>query len=106
MRMWGVKPSMMCRNHLLGEHLEMHMFVGTILKGNSLNGYLEKKFVNTGKIRKRHRELVAEMKKRGFKHNSSLRQFSVKKMGSIDVRANKSELKSRCKKCRRLIIKN
>lgn len=25
--MWGVDPSAMCRNHLLGEHVEMHMFV-------------------------------------------------------------------------------
>ena len=32
MRMWLVPPQLMCDQHLLGEHLEMHMFIGTIRK--------------------------------------------------------------------------
>ena len=33
MRMWMIDPKLLCRKHLLGEHLEIHMFVGTINKG-------------------------------------------------------------------------
>lgn len=42
MRMWKVNPKNMCRQHLLGEHVECHMFVGAILKGISLSGYIKK----------------------------------------------------------------
>lgn len=44
MRMWMVPPELMCRQHLLGEHVELHMFVGAINKGTSvvtLPGYCE-----------------------------------------------------------------
>lgn len=30
MRMWMVDPKIMCRKHLLGEHLELHMLAGCI----------------------------------------------------------------------------
>ena len=36
MRMWMVDPQIMCRQHLLGEHTEMHMFVGTLKRGPAL----------------------------------------------------------------------
>ena len=42
MRMWMVDPRIMCRQHLLGEHVEIHMFVGAISRGKSVKGYLEK----------------------------------------------------------------
>ncbi len=35
-----VDPTIMCRNHLLGEHVEIHMFVGTIDQGQSVRGFL------------------------------------------------------------------
>ena len=35
MRMWNVDVTKMCNKHLLGEHVEMHMFVGIIIKGTS-----------------------------------------------------------------------
>ncbi len=47
MRMWNVLPEYLCRKHLLGEHVEMHMFVGTIKRGVSLNGYIKNKLVET-----------------------------------------------------------
>ena len=33
MRQWYVPAECMCRQHLLGEHCEHHMFVGTLKKG-------------------------------------------------------------------------
>ena len=32
MRMWGVDPKQMCRQHLLGEHVELHMQAGAVLE--------------------------------------------------------------------------
>ena len=51
MRMWMVDPKIMCRKHLLGEHVEHHMFVGTINKRISIVGYLRDNLLlaqNTG----------------------------------------------------------
>ncbi len=36
--MWGVSPKKLCNQRLLGEHLEMHMFLVCIKKGISLKG--------------------------------------------------------------------
>ena len=41
MRMWMVNPEILCRKHLLGEHVELHMLVGWIIKGKSIQGYLD-----------------------------------------------------------------
>ena len=30
MRQWMVDPRLLCRKHLLGEHVENHMFIGTL----------------------------------------------------------------------------
>ena len=49
MRMWNVNPKTLCRKHLLGEHLEIHMFVGSINKKISMKGYLEKGFLESSK---------------------------------------------------------
>lgn len=38
MRMWMVDPATMCDRHLLGEHAEIHMAIGTIAKGRSVAG--------------------------------------------------------------------
>jgi hypothetical protein len=102
MRMWKVNPELMCNQHLLGEHVEMHMFVGTLNKRKSILGYLEKGLVEVHNIRKRHDELASEMKRRKFRHNSPLPKFKYKKTGKVDSKANIQELKKRCKKCRNI----
>ena len=58
MRMWKVNPKVMCRQHLLGEHVEMHMFVGCWNKGIKLNGYLEGGLVELCEVKNRHDELA------------------------------------------------
>ena len=107
MRIWNVKPSLMCRKHLFGEHLEMHMFAGTIKQGKSLNGYIEKGLVETDIIVSRHDELAIEMTKRGYSHNSPLQiEKSIFKkyanLGKIDVENSLQELANRCENCRKL----
>ena len=72
MRMWLVPPSHMCRKHLLGEHVELHMLLGTLKKGKSITGFLSGGLVDPCRMYKRHGELVREMERRGYAHNSPL----------------------------------
>lgn len=75
MRVWDISPEKLCKNHLLGEHRELHA-LWTILKENK-KGYVNhpetKRWV--GKLAAlylRHEEEVIEMKKRGYRHQSIL----------------------------------
>ena len=107
MRMWGINPRHLCRQHLLGEHVEMHMLVGTINKGVSIGGYIRDGLVNVTLIRERHDALVTEMLRRKYNHNSPLPQFHVRKsnvghpmrFGRINKAANYRELLRRCPEC-------
>jgi len=89
----------MCRQHLLGEHVEMHMFAGTINEGKSIQGYLDNQLIEVHNIQKRHNKLVKEMKRRKMKHNSPL-NFKSEKIGYVDTELNELVLKERCKECK------
>jgi hypothetical protein len=93
----------MCVHHLLGEHLEMHMFVGCINKGISLNGYISKGLVDISLLKKRHDELVTEMLSRGYKHNSPLNfnpdTYKCLCAGRIDAETSLKVLLARCGSC-------
>ena len=100
MRMWKVDPKLMCRQHLLGEHLEMHMFMGCIVNGSSIDGYIRNGLVEVHNIRKRHDELAEEMIGRGYNHKSPMSWEANIKVGVVDVTTNYIELLSRCSRCR------
>lgn len=102
MRMWGVDPRLMCRAHLLGEHVEMHMFAGCILKGKSIDGYIRSGLVDLDKISFRHDELAYEMERRGYSHCSPLPEIGCQTGGRVDTRANLEELARRCRECAQL----
>lgn len=97
-----VDPTIMCRNHLLGEHAEIHMFIGAINQGQSVRGYLQKGLLEVHSLYTRHEELVEEMKRRGYKHFSDLDEKwkFADKSGYIDRKSNLKELIRRCPKCR------
>ncbi len=100
MRMWGVSPALLCNKHMLGEHVEMHMFAGTIKKGISTKGYTETGLVDLSKIRSRHNSIAKEMKRRGMNHKSPMDGVANGlKGGWIDEKANLKELKRRCREC-------
>jgi hypothetical protein len=106
MRMWGVRPIILCNKHLLGEHVEMHMFVGTLNKGISIQGYIDKGEVIPERIVDRHNKLVAEMILRGMNHKSPL-ELSTTKLarwegkGKLDIPGNMKDLAARCPECRK-----
>lgn len=98
MRMWLVEPHIMCRNHLLGEHRELHTFTGTLKKRISVDGYMQLGLLDPDKLSSRHEELVAEMLRRGYGHYSPIEvpDYSyVHEKSCIDVEKNLQELLSR-----------
>ena len=105
MRQWLVDPSMLCRKHLLGEHVEHHMFMGTIMKGTSVAGYLRDGLLEPRTLQKRHAELVDEMHKRGYNHKSPLLDVDISHLpyGKIDIARNIEDLRNRCEECARRI---
>jgi hypothetical protein len=99
-----VDPKIMCRQHLLGEHVELHMLVGSINRGISLDGYINDGLIELDMIRERHQELVDEMHRRGYRHKSPLPRFAralqaYKQRGQVDVDSNVVELARRCEAC-------
>ena len=76
MRMWLVNPKHMCQKHLCGEHVEMHMFIGCLIRDKNIDGYIQKGLVEIHNIVKRHNALAREMKKRGMKHKSPIAKLT------------------------------
>lgn len=102
MRMWMIPCEQMCNKHLLGEHVELHMLVGSIKKNKNIKGFLNG-LVNVQEIEPRHAEIVQEMQKRGMNHKSEIPKFNSYLKGYVNIEENKQELKNRCPKCRELI---
>lgn len=103
MRMWDVPPKLLCQKHLLGEHVEMHMFVGTILKKISIQGYIDNGLVNPKNIQHRHTELAEEMLKRNLNHQSPLKRIRTQAEHPINIPENLKELSRRCSACKQRI---
>lgn len=100
MRMWNVNPALLCRQHLLGEHLEMHMFAGALREGHSIEGYVEGGLVEPYKLKERHDKLVAEMQSRGYNHKSPFPEYTYEgPQGAVVLRRSLWDLQSRCAEC-------
>lgn len=107
MRIWDIKPKNLCRQHLLGEHRELHAIWSVLL--NNKKGY--SKHPETlrwrGKLKalyKRHGDLVREMEKRGYNHKSDLDKRLAKgksiQIDYIDSKKRQKELlKEKSCKC-------
>lgn len=73
--MWiGVPPSMMCDQHVLGEHKELHQEVGHMKAGNwnTVKGHVRRHQFVPDKVGYRHRMLVETMDRRGMNHDSPI----------------------------------
>ena len=81
MRIWDIPAKKLCRNHLLGEHRELHA-IWSILTKNK-RGYSRHPETIRWKnklaaLYLRHKKLTKEMKYRGYRHNSNLnRKFAT-----------------------------
>ena len=102
MRLWMVDPVALCRQHLLGEHREVHAFAAAINRKRSVEGYLKNGLLEIKQLKKRHEQLKKEMLKRGYKHMSPLPTI-VKVpgfQGKIDRKASELILRMKCSNCR------
>jgi Pyrimidine dimer DNA glycosylase len=80
-RIWDIDPSLLCRQHLLGEHRELHA-VWAVLTGEG-RGYRRHPETRRWEGRlpalaRRHEALVGEMRRRGFDHRSPLDRRTVR----------------------------
>ena len=77
MRIWDISPKKLCRNHLLGEHRELHAMWNIITenkKGYSRHPETLRWIGKLGAMYARHEALVEEMITRGYSHYSPLDQ--------------------------------
>lgn len=77
MRIWDIEPQLLCRQHLLGEHRELHAIWSVLtLKKKGYSKHPET-LRWRGKLKAlylRHQLLIEEMERRGFKEKSPLDQ--------------------------------
>lgn len=99
-----VDPTVLCNQHLLGEHVELHMIVGAVESGYgaSVVGLARVNLVDTRLVTERHEALAAEMIARGMNHQSPLAWTDVDEIGhgSPDPQESLAELRRRCPDCR------
>lgn len=79
MRIWDIEPHHLCRQHLLGEHRELHGLWNILTLHNGVGGYSAhpetKRWVGKlAALYRRHEDLVAEMTVRGYTHRSPLKK--------------------------------
>jgi len=107
-------PKIMCRQHLLGEHNECHMFLGSLRKKISMNGYFKNDLLEPLSLKSRHDALAEEIIRRGYNHTSIL-EFSDEVIFEyltdiqIDHKINKDNslmlLLTRCNQCNQNYLK-
>ena len=102
MRMWMIPPWTLCRQHLLGEHRELHTLAGHLRKGRRLGRYATDRLVNPAGMHRRHDALVGEMIARGYQHKSPLDLRGLElPVVEIDEDRNLQDLYARCERCRK-----
>jgi hypothetical protein len=108
MRMWMVDPRLMCRKHLLGEHVEIHMLVGTLQRRKTISGFIQRGLLQPEAIYLRHDALVDEMTARGYRHRSPLDSVCMdylppaERAGTVNPAVALADLQGRCPDCAKL----
>ncbi len=75
MRIWDLDPERLCRQHLLGEHFELHILWSIITEGRKAYSNHPETRRWRGKLKAlffRHEALVEEMSRRGYRHQTPL----------------------------------
>ena len=80
MRIWDIEPKNLCRNHLLGEHRELHAIWSILTKQKKGYSRHPETLRWRGKLKAlylRHEKLIAEFKNRGYRHHSNLNKLQA-----------------------------
>lgn len=111
MRMWMVPPIILCTNHLLGEHNEIHKHRHVFVKGWKIVKRVEVGNVQIEpcSMKIRHNELVKEMLNRWPKENGHQSPYEQPDLSlyseyeqtvRVDINKSLEDLLNRCEKCR------
>jgi len=102
MHMWMIDPRLMCRQHLLGEHSEIHKHRHVFVRGYRIEG--RRGQIEPAAMQARHDTLAAEMLRRGYRHQSPFVQPDLSHYDltgfTVDREAAAAELARRCPRCR------
>ena len=103
-----INPKLLCKQHLLGEHFEIHKLIGNLKHtGKWARALTRKGFLEPQNALKRHNKLAAEIVKRNMKHKSPLKLEGVDlPHGTVNLKKSIKDLTKRCRKCRERIKKN
>ncbi len=100
--MWMCNPEVLCNQHLLGEHSEIHKHRHNFVKLHSIEG--RRGQIEPEAMQARHDELVDEMLRRGMNHKSPYKQPDLR---AYDLRGHVvdrdlalQDLLARCQKCK------
>jgi len=106
MRMWMLPTGMLCNQHLLGEHGELHKHRHNFVKQHKISGRLNPVVqIEPMFMRLRHDALAAEMTKRGMNHKSPYKQHDLsylepyEQYARVDKAKSIQDLKARCSSC-------
>lgn len=97
--------SLLCDQHLLGEHGELHKFLPTWAKRHGIAGRVAGNQIEPASYAARHDALASEMSRRGMNHASPLEQpdFSYlppeHRNATVDQGAARADLIARCPAC-------
>ena len=94
MRIWDLEPEKLCRQHLLGEHRELHALWTILTEGKQ--GYFRHPETLRWKrklkaLYNRHQAQVNEMTARGYNHHSPLDEALAAGSGKQDDFVNTLE---------------
>lgn len=111
MRMHMINPKMLCKNHFLGEHNEIHKHRHNFVKHHSIKGRVEPDpQIEPSSMGARHDLLVSDFARRGYIHASPYIQPDISylpdhhRLAKVDVYKSLCLLMDKCDKCRELIM--
>jgi hypothetical protein len=109
--MWMIDPKLLCKNHLLGEHNEIHKHKHNFEKHHSISGRISPiVLIEPENMQKRHDELVQEMLNRGYSHHSPYQQPDLsylkdnERFVKVNLDYNVDDLVNRCCECSNRIL--
>ncbi len=107
MKMWSILPATMCDQHILGEHVDMHVFADWMRhRREEPWHYIKNGMVNVNAVTSRHDVLAEEMVKRSRTHNSPAITFTIWRFhrthDELDLIANIAALHALCAACKEM----
>lgn len=111
MRIWDIPVEQLCRQHLLGEHRELHALWTILISGRTKGGYANHPETKrwrgkTLALYMRHAQQVQEMEQRGYNHKSPLDvlacpdscMYQTEQWQSTEEQVMR--LRAKCKECK------